>query len=230
MISEISFSRGYSSFWIEQTPWLNDYVSFLNKGIAERVFLPIEIMDDPSHRSINNVIAFTLFKNTVLQNKIDLKQSLKEAIKIIKNYPRNNLDTYKLTKDYKRIIQIQSNRLVQLYKSEKPTFYPQFAGCGILENCQGDLLYGNTLVEIKAGERGITPTDIRQLIIYSALSWLSKDKKEIENIELFNPRQGIYWKENIADCVLSISNVSMEDLFDQISKYLSELSDQVELI
>jgi hypothetical protein len=39
-----------------------------------------------------------------------------------------------------------------------------------MESCQGDILNNETLIEIKAGERGILSSDIKQIITYCALN------------------------------------------------------------
>ena len=65
MISEVSFSRGYTSFWTEYTPWIGDFVGSINKGMGLQTQSPITVTDDAIHRSINNIIAFTIFKNIV---------------------------------------------------------------------------------------------------------------------------------------------------------------------
>lgn len=227
MISETGFSKRYSSFWKENVPWINDYVRSINVGLVDRLFAPIEI-DDKDHRSINNVVAFTLFKNTAIIKNDDIILAFNEARSIVKNYPRNNLETYSLTDCYIKIIRDQSSRLFSQFGS-KVEFYPQFPGCGIMESCQGDLFYKETLVEIKGGERLFTPADIKQLVVYCALNWLSNNNYNICCVELFNPRQGTFWSSSVKDMIDSISNIPMEELFDQIGKYLLSMSEEVEL-
>lgn len=228
MISEVSFSRGYTSFWTEYVPWLGDYVSAINKGLGERIDQPIHLKDEPYHRSINNVIAFTLFKNIIKEKDEDIEKAFLEAKKIVANYPRNNLDSYILSERYIKIIQMQCERLMQHY--DKPLeFYPEFRGCGIMESCRGDLFCDETLVEIKAGERDILPSDIKQLIAYAALNWLSSNPKPIKHVEIYNPRQGFLWNEELGELILTISNIPMEDLFDQIGKYLISMSEDINL-
>lgn len=229
MISEVSFSRGYTSFWTEHAPWISDYVSSINKGLVERLEYPIEIGDDTIHRSINNIIAFTLFKNVIEKNDSDIENAVIEAKRISANYPRNNIDSYVLSKDYTKIIQNQCKRLVRRYKGKSTEFYPQFPGCGIMESCQGDVYYNGTLVEIKAGERGVLSSDIKQIIIYCALNWLSINPRIIKNVEFYNPRQGILWESELEELILTVSNLPIEDLFDQIGKYLINMSEDIEL-
>jgi hypothetical protein len=229
MISETSFSRGYSFFWTENTPWIGNFVSSINVGFVERVFSPIAILDDPGHRSINNVVAFTLFKNILSGNNDSIDDAFRESIRIIENYPRNNLDSFNLTDTYRQIIKTQSIRLIKQYSGLEIEFFPQFPGCGIMESCQGDLYYDKTLVEVKAGNQAFKPSDIKQIIVYCALNWLSKNPLNIENVELINPRQGTLWRSSLSDLIFSISNLPMEDLFDQFGKYLSSMSEDIQL-
>ncbi len=229
MISEISFSRGYTSFWTEYAPWISDYVSSINKGLIERLQYPIEFGDDTIHRSINNIIAFTLFKNIIKENDNNIEKAFIEAKKISANYPRNNLESYVLSENYKKIIQRQCERLVRRYKGKPIEFYPQFSGCGIMESCQGDVFYNEILAEIKAGERGILSSDIKQIIIYCSLNWLSNNPKTIKSVEFYNPRQGILWECELEELIMNISNLPIEDLFDQIGKYLINMSEDIEL-
>ena len=229
MISEVSFSRGYTSFWTEHAPWISDYVSSINKGLVGRLEYSIELGDDTVHRSINNTIAFTLFKNVITEQNNDIEKAFLEAQKIVANYPRNNIETFVLSDVYKKTIQRQSERLVKRYKDKTPEFYPEFSGCGIMESCQGDLFYNNTLVEIKAGERGVLSSDIKQIITYCALNWLSNNPKNIKYVELYNPRQGIIWESELEELIMTVSNLPIEDLFDQIGKYLINMSEDIEL-
>ena len=97
MISEVNFAKNYSSFWTEYTPWVKDYVHSLNSGLIEHLYTSLEEKDDPKYRSINNVTAFTLFKNTVYLNNNDIDKAFVESVRILKNYPRTNIDTYQLT-------------------------------------------------------------------------------------------------------------------------------------
>ncbi|TNE53865.1 MAG: hypothetical protein EP338_10070 [Bacteroidetes bacterium] len=229
MISEASFARAYSSFWQEFTPWINDYTSFVNKGLVERKYEPLNSTDESIHRSINNVTAVVLFQNMIEQNNSDIDTAFEKAREIVKNFPRNGLDTYNLDNDQMRIIKLQSSRLVDTYKGNDLIFNPQFDGCGILASCQGDLMYQKTLVEIKAGERNISSSDIKQVIVYCALNWLAKSERKIEIVEIFNPRQGVLWQSSLSSLISSISSLPTEDLFEQIGIYLYESSEDIVL-
>ncbi len=227
MISELAFSRGYSSFWQEYFPWLNYYIPVINADRKNHLLSPIDITEDPSLRSINNVVAFTHFKNICGDVEFPLETSFDEAKRIVGVLPRNNLARYKLTSNDRRIIEVQTNRLLNRYG---PTcrIYPDFCGCGIVKNCYGDILKGETLIEIKAGERGIQPADLKQVILYSALNWANPRRTHnIRRVEIFNPRQGVAWNNDLSQFISYISDLSLEDVFDQLCKYLVELSSEI---
>ncbi len=229
MISEKTFARGYSSFWTQNTPWLTDYVSFLNKGSIERMFKPMVSLDETKYRSINNSAAFIDFKQKRIGEELELSKIIEITSDNLKHLPRNGLETYILDEVNNSTIKEQSKRLISTYSGKKLIFEPQFGGCGIIANCQGDLLYENVLCEIKAGERNIQSSDIKQLLVYCALNWLSDEKIEIEKIEIFNPRQGIYWNSTLINLMENISTLPMEDFFEEIGHFLYITSEEFEL-
>lgn len=229
MISEKTFARGYSSFWTQNTPWLSDYISFLNKGSVDRIFKPLESLDEPKHRSINNSAAFIDFKQKIIGEELEMSKIIGIASESLKHLPRNELNTYELNKIHSSIILEQSKRLINTYSSKTLTFAPQFKGCGIIANCQGDLYFDDVLCEIKAGERNIHSSDIKQLLVYCALNWLSEEKINIKNIEIFNPRQGIYWNSSLIKLMDNISALPMENLFEEIGHFVYTASEEIEI-
>lgn len=229
MISEKTFARGYSSFWTQNTPWLSDYVSFLNKGSIERTFKPLESSDEAKYRSINNSAAFIEFKQRTIGEELEMSKVIELATENLKHLPRNELDTYELNDSHRSIILEQSTRLYNTYSGKTLTFDPQFNGCGIIANCQGDLYFDDVLCEIKAGERNIHSSDIKQLLVYCALNWLSEEKLNIQCIEIFNPRQGIYWNSSLISLMDNISTLPMEDLFEEIGHFVFTASEEIEI-
>lgn len=228
MISEKTFARGYSSFWTQNTPWLSDYVSVLNRGSIERIFKPLDSLDEARFRSINNSAALIDFKQKVLGRELDLPAVIRIAAEHLKNLPKNELNSYELNDIHSAIILEQSGRLNSVYSRKVLAFDPQFDGCGIIANCQGDIYYDDVLCEIKAGERNIHSSDIKQLLVYCALNWLSTKKIDIQSIEIFNPRQGIYWHSTLKSLMNNISTLPMEDLFEEIGHFVYTASVEIE--
>jgi hypothetical protein len=226
MIAETTFSKSYSSFWQEHLPWLNDYVHTVARDSSRESLKSIKVIEDAEYRAINNVMAFTLFKNTV--NDIDRSFDVlfSETKNILKWVPRNNLQSYVLNDLHKSIITFQSEQLIARYGFKNSLFYPRFSGCGILMNCNGDLLVDNCLSEIKAGVRQLAPSDFRQLIIYAALDWIAGSNYKIDLIELFNPRQNIFWSESIDIFIKVVSGETKEELFENIGQFLTYASEE----
>ena len=125
---------------------------------------------------------------------------------------------------------VSTNRMSARFKGDV-TVGPFFPGCGIISNCNGDIFIDNKLVEIKAGNRSIIPADIRQLIVYCALNWLSlsDNKLPITDIEIYNPRVGYSWAISIDELLVAVSDMPKEDLFEQIGKYLVTESESIEV-
>jgi mannosyltransferase OCH1-like enzyme len=105
-------------------------------------------------------------------------------------------------------------------------FHPFFPGCGILSNSEGDLLSSSILTEVKTGDRQILPSDIRQLIIYSAMNHLAGNQYDIKEISYFNPRKGTLWHNDIQDLFSSVSNIPFSDFSYELESYLISQSQE----
>jgi hypothetical protein len=219
MISEALLSKGHTSFWSEFTPWLNSYTQIINKRYLAQPYGSFQDTDDPKHRSINGIISFNYFMQWSLNRKPLINEVLELSKKEIERFPRNNLSEYSLDPTNMKIVESMALRMKTTF-SEELMFHPFFPGCGILSNCEGDLLSKKTLVEIKTGDRQILPSDIRQLIIYAVLNHLADDVYEIKDISYFNPRKGTLWHIDIQDLLSSICNLSLSDFSYEMENYL----------
>lgn len=230
MISEKNFARDYPSFWDEYTPGFRDFYK-TEASIGKKRAKDIEIPEEGIHVYVNNIIATTHYRNIITDSEYSIADSFEDSKPIIDVYSKKRREEYTLTEDYKKIISKQANRLAVCYRGNL-NHDPEFPGCGILSNCRGDLLWGKTLVEIKAtrdsGRRAVfRPEDFRQLLIYCALNYLAGDMYEIVNIQLFNPRRGYRWEANLDDFVSMISESTTAELFEQIGWFLSDLSETI---
>ncbi|WFU71964.1 hypothetical protein [Bradyrhizobium sp. CB2312] len=97
---------------------------------------------------------------------------------------------------------------------------PSFPGCGMIDAGKGDLIYSNALYEIKAGDRLFRSVDVRQLITYSALNYVSK-RFQIDSLGLFNPRVGVSATIPVDDLCAEISGKQSSDLFFDIVAAIS---------
>jgi hypothetical protein len=122
--------------------------------------------------------------------------------------------------DFKLIKWISDSLIKNYSKVYKRTIRPKFKGCGILFETEGDIIYSNTLAEIKAGDRNFGILDIRQLYVYLALNNISPSY-EINMIELFNPRTGILWNEYVDIVSENIAGTPTIEILYEIISFIS---------
>jgi hypothetical protein len=100
-------------------------------------------------------------------------------------------------------------------------FQPRFAGCGLVEACDGDVFAEATLIEVKAGDRNYRSIDLRQVLTYCALNFASK-QRDIASVCLVNPRRGVYFLRSLDQICGAISGHSEATVLAAIVEYLSE--------
>jgi hypothetical protein len=99
-------------------------------------------------------------------------------------------------------------------------FEPSFSGCGFLNSCVGDVLIGDELYEVKAGDRRFRSTDLRQLITYCALNYAA-GTCAIAKAGCVNPRRGTYFVFDLAAIAYAMSGKSAGELFSDIIYHVS---------
>jgi len=97
---------------------------------------------------------------------------------------------------------------------------PMFPGSGIINSCEGDLFFGETLFEIKAGQRTFRTVDIKQLLTYAALNYASGLRK-LNRVGLFNPRMGISFCATLDEVSLETSGCMAGELLPEIVRVIS---------
>jgi hypothetical protein len=102
----------------------------------------------------------------------------------------------------------------------KVTFEPNFAGCGFLNPCVGDVLIGQELYEVKAGNRQFRSTDLRQLMTYCALNYAA-GTHAITKAGCINPRRGTYFVLDLDAIAHEMAGKSSSELFSDIIYHVS---------
>ena len=232
MISEINFAKGYSAFWTANAPNLGDYTSSA-LSVGKRIGKAISLPEDPHHVAVNNLIATTHFRNISARPECTVEESMDASIPIINVFYSSWKDRYDLTENYRKIITIQAERLGAMYVG-KLVHDPPFPGCGIMTNCNGDLLSGTTLIEIKAHrdtrKKPFRLEDFRQLLVYLALNYIAGSIYDIRKIHLFNPRMGYLWQSGVEEFIYLVSNTTSESFFKSMGTFLSELSESPDFL
>jgi hypothetical protein len=103
------------------------------------------------------------------------------------------------------------------------TLRPVFSGCGLISTCEGDLIEGSCLYEVKAGDRAFRVVDLRQLLTYSALAH-AKGDLTFSEIGLFNPRTGVAWRRSLEEVSYALSGLRLSDTLSALVEQFSGAS------
>ncbi|MGY3909518.1 hypothetical protein ACW5XW_06900 [Aeromonas piscicola] len=244
MISEATFSKKYTSFWNETLPNSKNYVRLINGGLLQPIYEPFTPAERKNNTALVNVLFFNMFRhasnnrldfdhfnNPSFFESLDFIQLQDASIKYLSKFSYGNDCDLPLSDIEKR----QTLRLFQMiysrymlsrkkYIDDNITLIidPVFDGCGFVNESTGDFLYGNTLVEIKSGERSFNAIDVRQVLTYLTLNHFSKKPFKIDKVELFNPRMGISFSESVESFCKNLSALSSQELFSEIEKFIVE--------
>ncbi len=235
MISVSAFCKMHSSFWKGIAPTTDLFVRRLNLGHYEREFPEMRIPTQPMRRGFINEVAFAAFCQSVRgqqswpRAKLT-KAELDQAVASVRSSTvRKELHGGPKLEDSfaaEELLDIeeQRSRLMRFFLFNRSpdalVVEPAFPGCGIIDACKGDLIVSNILFEVKAGDRLFRSIDVRQLIMYSMLNYVSKGRG-IERLGLFNPRIGVSATISIDDLCLEISGKNSAELFSEITAAIS---------
>lgn len=100
------------------------------------------------------------------------------------------------------------------------TMQPTFDGCGIVDRCEGDMLIGTTLWELKNVERDFRLADLKQLLTYCALNYASQQYL-IESVGVVNARQGVCFRISLTSLALMAAAMSESELLGEIVRYIT---------
>jgi len=229
MISEIEFTRDYTSFWRTLSPLSEDLVRQVNIHVLNRYESALESIAASSRRALINEVAFEIFSQSKTSNidpAVIISNQIDTISKKISSYIaglRSGAPHFNKEMSAAEINEAQSiaERLLHFFSSfKKVIIRPKFSGCGRLNSCQGDVLADNTLYEIKAGGRRFKSVDLRQLVLYLALNHQSK-QYTIQNLGLYNPREGFLFTLPHEEFSLQFSGLSTEELCHRIAYELS---------
>jgi hypothetical protein len=231
LISETAFSHGFSSTWKVLAPATDLFVRKLNAALRQREFVPLKSSVPPDRRAFINEVAFQLFRLRSLGSELSAgndnlilaaTESSRLTISRIERIPLT--DIAGPTDDERTDVVAQLDRLLFFFRGvSRDTgleVAPRFPGCGIIDACVGDVRCGETLYEIKAGDRNFRSVDVRQLLVYAALN-KSADGPSLRQIGLFNPRTGLSFCMNLDDVCLEVSGTTSEELLTELIRVFS---------
>lgn len=232
MISEHQFATHYSSTWNAITPLADGYWTFENM-MVDRVAPPLPARAPTGMRAVINETAFRAFCDLHGRGRAITRAEVLEAVDrrlpegidyVARFSTAPPLDPTDVDEVCRREAGGLALRLASFFPGASPTLLrPQFMGCGLISACEGDLIEGNCLYEIKAGERSFRVIDLRQLLTYSALAY-SSGKLTFSEIGLLNPRRGVMWRKSLEDVCNAVSGQRLSDTMSALVEQFSGAS------
>lgn len=232
MISEHQFASHYSSSWRAITP-LGDGFWSVENMLTSRIVPPIAPRAPKHLRAVVNEAAFRAFCDlhgmTASVDRAQVLASidgrLAESVSYVSRFTTTPPITTTDINDASR--KEAGNlvlRLLHYFPGTTPAILrPIFPGCGLLSACEGDLIEGNCLYEVKAGDRAFRIADLRQLLIYAALAHAS-GAYTLTHIGLFNPRTGVAWTKSLDQVCLAVSGLRATDTLTGLVEQFSMAS------
>lgn len=226
MISEHKLSTAYASFWQTALPFAENFTRRLN--METEAYAPPFVLSVPSNRaSLMSEMSFRFLKPALTGELMLLdRPKVLEVAQSAWEYVSRFADSGDLAEPSEREVDEALGLCANLHRffSEEGTrntiHSPQFRGCGILDDCNGDVLSGSILYEIKNVDRAFRITDVRQLLVYCALNYASREH-EIYTVGLVNGRSGRFYRIALDSLVLRLTGGTPPDLFDEIVRFIS---------
>jgi len=235
MISERDLAEKFTDIWKQHFPLLTaSYMKLFNE--AKPKTINQEIITNHSEEiryDLVSQLAFNIVEK-VSSRKIEYTDAWKEkklkpiieqtASEIWRNGNLTYEDINLLEPEKIDCQKICNNIFEFLNKTtiKSSSFKPKFSGYGIISDLIGDLEIDDTLYEIKTVQRNFRSSDLKQLIIYLALSHV-KGNKTWKYAGLYNPRKGIYCKFKVEKLIYDISagkstSESFKSLLDSFTR------------
>lgn len=234
MRSAKHFATDFTSVWNELTPTMELFVRAVNAGLAQRRFRPLPHNVAAGRRAFVNEIAFRWF--ALSWNRLELRSQLfgkavEQATRTIIAL-ENRSDAGSVGTGLERSeewdIRHQASRLYIYFSREKVLWGsetgvvvdPFFPGCGFVESARGDVRIGQSLYEVKSGDRHFRSIDFRQLLTYTAL-FNSGSLGDVQRVTLFNARTGMIFQCRLSALSQEVAGCTAEELTHNIRERMS---------
>lgn len=232
MISERKLVSAHSSFWRVAMPLADSFVRTMNATLV-RFAPPLTGAGVASRNASISELSFRLYAESVSgqmllvdgvpeqsQRVATIAQDVRDYISKLDRAGPVALATSAEVAEAFQLAQRLAACVATLEPGSKVTVRPRFSGCGVVDDCEGDLLVGDTLYEVKNVERRFRLADLRQLLVYCALNSTSSTFV-IRRIGLLNARAGLYYRTSLNALCLSAAGASAVTLLSEIAAYMS---------
>lgn len=233
MMTEKKFATVFSAFWRDLLPGTDRYVRRMNLAL-QRFALSLDPLAPIEERGITNEMGFRLFCQMVADDQDSWTRLRQDVVEQVAsdtvNYIRRFRDSMSegIRKPSKNAVQEAGQLAERLlgFLRVKPGWdrricRPSFAGCGIIEECEGDVLLETALYEVKAGDRSFRAADVRQVLTYCALNY-AKPKYNIDRIVLVNPRRGFFFEVSLDTMCRELAGANPGAILSDIVDFAAE--------
>lgn len=230
MISEVAFARQYTSFWQQALPMCTPLVRSLNR--QPEVFDEGKVSAWRVRWDVLGDLCVRLLGHRVSKGRLrrkgpsdgEVADLAAQAVAFIHRQRRGVSELPGPRPAEIETARKLSGRLARFLEEFEPRQkivpHPRFDGCGVIDACRGDLLVGETLYEVKINDKGFRATDLRQLVIYSALNY-ARPHHPLKRIGVVNPRLGIFFRHDLRGLLELMAGTDAFDLLAEILDFVS---------
>lgn len=231
LISERKFLATHTSFWRVLMPMGDQFVRNMNQRL-HRYSAGVASRSSADRKALISEASFRMFCLS-MEGAISLDDSVLSSSRVLDASNAalryiGALDHGKvsrpLTKDeLSESLQLARDLVLCFEKNEdgeRVVLRPKFRGCGIVNDCEGDLIVGSVLYEVKNVDRDFRLVDIRQLLTYAALNF-SGSRYPIDAVALVNARRGILFKIKLNSLSLAAAQIPANTLLGEIVEFMS---------
>jgi hypothetical protein len=232
VISERKLVSSHSSFWRNAMPMADAFVRQMNRTLT-RVVPPCNSAFKGIRNSLISELSFRLYSH-VCNDQISFSELLgdsktvgdmeNEVCRYISRLERSEVTLPSMNfAEINEAVSLAKNlKILMTYANPGKSVLtrPNFIGCGIVDDCEGDMIVGTTLYELKNVERDFRLADIRQLLTYCSLNHAS-GQKDIDTVGLINARSGLTYKINVNRLSFLVAGVSANELFGDVIRYIT---------
>jgi hypothetical protein len=252
MITERAFAASFHDFWQELLPLLTpSCVHILNTGHEEHLedvngleLDPVDTNDETRDAAIVSEFAYHLAKEAFTRglsvNEAFADRSVQSAAEsaafdLITRYEGDNVlpdatlnaaeldEGLQLATRYESFARIQGG-------PERFIFHAPIKGCGFLHACAADIVIGDYLVEVKTVKRTLAGKDIRQLVVYLALSSVAQ-VEPWRYAGFFNPRRSTFHRFRVHELInLMSGGKSVVDVYTELIDFTCSSDVQLDSI
>lgn len=238
MITERSFASSFPDFWQELLPLLTpSCVQLLNTGHEERLqdaggreLDPVETNAETRDAAVVSEFAYHLAKEAFVRT-LAVRDAFDDnsirgvaqvaAFELVNRYegrnvlPDASLNEAELNEGLQLAVRYESFARSQ-GGAKQCSFQVPIKGCGFLHACAADLAIGDYLVEVKTVKRSLAGKDIRQLVVYLALSSVTRPAPW-RHAGFFNPRRSTFHRFRVQELIdLMSGGKSIVDVYAEL--------------